>query len=93
MLMNAPLPKFMTIGDFCAYSGFSRYQFVRMADKANLRVKALGRFRLVDVREALAAIQALPDAEREIPVNLRTPWRPSAIREEVAGDEEVAAAE
>jgi hypothetical protein len=78
----SPKPKFMTIGDFCAYSGLSRYQFMRMADQANLRIKALGRFRLVDVREALAAIQALPE-DKEEPQTL-TAWRPSVMREEEA---------
>jgi hypothetical protein len=67
--MSDTLPKYMSIGDFRAFSGFSRYQFMRVADKANLPIKALGRFRMVDVQEALAAIEALPDADREVPVN------------------------
>lgn len=40
--MNATLPKYMSIKDFCAYTGFSRYQFMRLADKAGVSVKSLG---------------------------------------------------
>jgi hypothetical protein len=69
--MNANLPKYMSIGDFCAYSGYSRYQFMRLADKANLPVKQLGRFKLIDVQQALAAFENLPDAVKEVPVNLQ----------------------
>jgi hypothetical protein len=72
VIMSENLPKYMNIGDFCAYSGFSRYQFMRLADKANLTIRALSRDhrnRMVDVQEALAAIEALPDADREVPVN------------------------
>jgi hypothetical protein len=68
--MNANLPKYMNIKDFCTYSGFSNYQFMRLADRAHLKLKQLGRMRLVDVREALAAIEALPGADKEVPVNL-----------------------
>jgi len=68
--MNAHLPKYMSIQDFCKYSGFSRYQFIRMVTKANIKLKVLGTFRMVNVQEALAAIEALPDADREVPVNL-----------------------
>ena len=32
--MNAKLPKYMSIKDFCAYTRFSRYQFIRLAGKA-----------------------------------------------------------
>jgi hypothetical protein len=76
--MNANLPKFMSIKDFCAYTGFSRYQFMRLAFKANITVKYIGfetnsdwRSKMVDVAAALAAIEALPDADREVPVNLQ----------------------
>jgi len=70
--MGESLPKYMNIQDFCAYSGFSRFQFMRLADKANLTIRALSsdrRSRMVDVQEALAAIEALPDADREVPIN------------------------
>ena len=75
--MNANLPKYMTIKDFCHYTGFSRYQFLRLAYKANVTIKQLGpghiedwRTKMVDVQQALAAIEALPEADREVPVNL-----------------------
>ena len=70
--MSENLPKYMNIQDFCAYSGFSRFQFMRLADKANLTIRALSsdrRSRMVDVQEALAAIENLPEADREMPVN------------------------
>ena len=76
--MNAQLPKYMTIKDFCAYSGFSKYQFLRFAQKTNLSIKDLGtgmgndwRGHIVDVQKALAAIEALPEADKEVPVNLQ----------------------
>jgi hypothetical protein len=75
--MNTNLPKYMTVKDFCQYSGFSKYQFWRFARKTNLPIKDLGtgmgndwRGHLVDVQAALAAIDALPDADKEVPVNL-----------------------
>ena len=58
--MNANMPKYMSIQDFCKYSGFSRYQFMRMAEKANIKLKVLGTFRMVNVQEAFAGIEALP---------------------------------
>jgi hypothetical protein len=77
--MNANLPKYMSIKDFCSYSGFSRYQFMRLAFKANITIKYIGfetnsdwRSKMVDVQAALAAIEALPDADKEVPVNLQT---------------------
>ena len=76
--MNAALPKYMCIRDFCAYTGFSRYQFMRLADRAGITVKSLGtekgqdwRMRMVDVQAALAAIEALPGADKEMPINLQ----------------------
>ena len=78
-VMSAPLPKFMTIKNFCLFSGFSKYQFWRFAKKTNLTIKDLGtgmendwRGLMVDVQQALAAIEALPDADKEVPVNLQT---------------------
>ena len=75
--MNANLPQYMTIKDFCQYSGFSKYQFWRFAQKTNLSIKDLGtgmgrdwRGLMVDVRAALRAIEALPEADKEIPINL-----------------------
>jgi len=71
--MNAPLPRFMSIKDFCAYSGFSRYQFLRLAKKANIPIRAISpdmRSRMVDVQEALRAIENLPDRDKEVPVNM-----------------------
>jgi hypothetical protein len=77
--MNANLPKYMSLKDFCAYSGFSRYQFSRLAFKAGVVIKQIGpghiadwRTKMVDVQAALAAIEALPDADKEVPVNLQT---------------------
>jgi hypothetical protein len=74
--MNAQLPKYMSIKDFCAYTGFSRYQFMRLAYKANIPVKVLGnsedwRSKMVDVQQAIAAIEALPEADKEVPVYLQ----------------------
>ena len=40
--MNATLPKYMSIKDCCAYTGFRRYRFMRLADKAGVSVKSLG---------------------------------------------------
>jgi hypothetical protein len=68
--MNANIPKYMNIKDFCKYSGYTRYQFMRMADRAKLELKAIGQFRMVNVQEALAAFEALPDKYREVPANL-----------------------
>jgi hypothetical protein len=71
--MNAPLPKYMSIKDFCAYTGFSRYQFLRLAQKANIPIRAITpdiRSRFVDVQEAIRIIESLSDADREVPVNL-----------------------
>jgi hypothetical protein len=72
--MNVGLPKYMNIGDFCKYTGFSRYQFMRLADKAGIRLRDLTgdvRSKMVDVQEALSAIDNLPDGDKEMPVNLR----------------------
>ena len=86
--MNANLPKYMTIKDFCAYSGFSRYQFMRLAYKANIPIKILGlgqmedwRTKMVDVQAAIAAIEALPEADKEVPVNLNVQETPSGRSE------------
>ena len=71
--MNAQLPKYMSIKDFCAYSGFSRYQFMRLADKAGIPIRSITadiRSRMVDVQEALRAIENLPDKDREVPCNV-----------------------
>jgi hypothetical protein len=88
--MNAQLPKYMTVKGFCQYTGFSRYQFWRFAGKTNLSIKDLGtgmgrdwRGLMVDVAEALAAIEALPEADKEVPMYLQ----PSSV----AAEEEVAA--
>ena len=48
--MNANLPKYMSIKDFCKYSGYSRYQFMRLSHRANLELKVLGQFRMVNVQ-------------------------------------------
>ena len=76
--MNANLPKYMTIKDFCQYTGFTKYQFWRFAQKTNLSIKDLGtgmgrdwRGHMVDVQAALAAIEALPEADKEVPRNLQ----------------------
>jgi hypothetical protein len=97
--MNANLPKFMTIKDFCQYSGFSRYQFMHLAYKANVTIKQLGpghvedwRSKIVDVQEALAAIEALPEADKEVPVNLN-PGRNAVGRDEADETEQMAAGE
>jgi hypothetical protein len=45
-----------------------------LANKAGVSIKALGddwRSKMVDVRAALAAIEALPEADKEIPIALR----------------------
>ena len=71
--MNANLPKYMSIGDFCAYTGFSRYQFMRLADKAKLTIIPLTadrRSKMIDVQQAIAAFEALSEADKEVPVNL-----------------------
>jgi hypothetical protein len=71
--MNAQLPKYMSIKDFCAYSGFSRYQFMRLADKAGIRVRSISsdyRTKWINVQEALHAIENLPEADKEVPCNL-----------------------
>jgi hypothetical protein len=75
--MNANLPKYMSIKDFCAYSGFSRYQFMRLADRAGIPVRSLAsetggdwRSKMVDVQQAIAAVEALPEADKEVPINL-----------------------
>jgi hypothetical protein len=71
--MNAALPKYMNVKGFCQYSGFSYYQFMRLADKAGIKIKALGRDRrnyMVDVAEALRAIDNLPEADKEVPMDL-----------------------
>ena len=60
----------MSIKDFCKYSGYTRYQFMRLADMANVELKVVGQFRMLNVQEALAAIEALPDKYREVPANL-----------------------
>ena len=69
--MNANLPKYMTIKDICAYTGYSRYQFMRLADRARIPTQRGrdGRSRVIDVQQAIAAIEALPDEYREVPVN------------------------
>jgi hypothetical protein len=76
--MNAQLPKYMSLKDFCQYSGFSRYQFMRLAFKAGVAIKKIGpghiedwRTKMVDVAAALAAIEALPEADKEVPMNLQ----------------------
>jgi hypothetical protein len=76
--MNAQLPKYMSLKDFCAYTGFSRYQFMRLAFKAGVVIKKIGpghiedrRTKIVDVAEALRAIEGLPETDKEVPVNLQ----------------------
>jgi hypothetical protein len=47
---------------------------MRLADKAGITLKALSgdwRSKMVDVQEALHAIENLPDADREVPINLQ----------------------
>jgi hypothetical protein len=65
--MNANLPKYMSVKDFCDYTGFSRYQFMRLAGRAGVSIKALGedwRSKMVDVQKAIAAIEALPEPDK-----------------------------
>jgi hypothetical protein len=73
VIMNANLPKFMSIKDFCAYTGYSRYQFMRLADRARIPTQqgSDGRSRVVDVQQAIAAIEALPEEHKEVPRYLR----------------------
>jgi hypothetical protein len=100
--MNAQRPKYMTIKGFCQYSGFSKYQFFRLARKAGISIKDLGtgmgndwRGHIVDVQEALAAIDALPEADKEMPINLQpSPADPAEdAAEETQTAEETEAAE
>jgi hypothetical protein len=88
--MTAQLPKFMSIKDFCAYTGFSRFQFMRLADKARIPIKMISpdmRSRMVDVAAALNAIENLPDADREEPI-----YRQQAVVGEAEDDEETGGA-
>ena len=76
--MNAQLPKYMSIKDFCAYSGYSRYQFLRLAKKAGISIKYLSddwRSKMVDVQKALAAIEALPEATKKCQSICSSPQR------------------
>jgi hypothetical protein len=91
--MNVSLPKYMSIGDFCKYSGFSRYQFMRLADKAGVTIIPLTadrRSKMVDVQEALRKFEALAEADKEMPVYLQ---QASVPAEEAHPDEEAEAAE
>jgi hypothetical protein len=76
--VNAQLPKYMSVKGFCQYSGFSRYQFMRLAFKTGVVIKKIGpghiedwRTKMVDVAAALAAIENLPEVDREVPMNLQ----------------------
>ena len=85
--MNATLPKYMNFQDFCKYSGFSLFQFRRLADKAGIPILVLTpdrRSRFVDVQKALAAIEALPEADKEVPVYLQQASAPTEGTDEAA---------
>lgn len=55
---GAELPEKMSIQAFCAYTGMNRYHFRRFADRANLTLESVGNFKIVDVQEALVAMEA-----------------------------------
>ena len=76
--MNAALPKYMTVKDFCCIPGFPDTNSCVWPFKAGVVIKRIGpghiedwRSKMVDVAAALAAIEALPEADKEVPMNLQ----------------------
>jgi hypothetical protein len=57
----------MTIGQFCRYSGLSRWHFRSLADRHHLRFVERGRAKLVDVELAMALVPRIAHEQEMIP--------------------------
>jgi hypothetical protein len=66
MNQQQQIPKYMTIGQFCKYSGLSRWHFMRIADKYRLPLTQQGVSKLVDVEQVMALLANLPRVEQQL---------------------------
>jgi hypothetical protein len=57
---------------------------MRVIDRDLIRGGDFNSSKMVDVQAALAAIEALPDADKEVPVNLQASTEPNGSPEDVA---------
>jgi hypothetical protein len=69
--MEQTIPKLMSIGQFCRYSGLSRWHFRSLADRHHLQFVEKGRAKLVDVQLAMALLprieqKMIPDRRPEL---------------------------
>jgi hypothetical protein len=84
----------MTIGQFCRYSGLSRWHFRSLADRHHLRFVEKGRAKLVDVEQAMSLVprimldQQIPDRRFELVERLKA----ALADDETAGSEPLDAA-
>jgi hypothetical protein len=63
-------PRYMTIKEFCKYTGLSRWQFQRIADRYRIRLTPSGVSKLVDVETTMALLSNLPKggaADQRVP--------------------------
>jgi hypothetical protein len=61
--MEQTIPKLMSIGQFCQYSGLSRWRFRSLADRHHLKFVEKGRAKLVDVQLAMALLPRIVEQE------------------------------
>jgi hypothetical protein len=61
--MHGNQPALMTIGQFCKFSGLSRWQFTRMRDKYRIALVPRGTCKMVDVQQTIALLTRIPKAD------------------------------
>lgn len=85
--MEQTIPKLMTIGQFCQYSGLSRWQFRSFADRQHLQFVRKGQAKLVDVQQAMDLLPRI--VEQEMIVDPR-PGVIERLRAAIEADRKVA---
>jgi hypothetical protein len=62
-MWSMDIPQFMNIGEFCKYTGLSRWHFMRLRDKHHLPMRPRGTAMLVEVEPAIKALATVPGIE------------------------------
>jgi hypothetical protein len=57
------IPQFMNIGEFCKYTGLSRWHFMRLCDKYQFPMRPRGTSLLLEVEPTIKVIAKVPGIE------------------------------
>jgi hypothetical protein len=68
MEQQPTIPKYMNIGDFCRYTGLTRWHFTRLSERYHLTLIQQGLHKMVDVEQVMALLAIQPRVvQKQIP--------------------------